>query len=120
VVTDVCVAFLTLSLIEAGYDVFVVTDASGMFFSCFSCFLFIYLFIHNLPRAGTFTPEIARTAHLRMATAGAQLLNLFAVACELARDWRTDLEGLAAYFSEYIPLYKTLITSWSAFTNAKK
>lgn len=29
VVTDVCVAFLTLSLIEAGFEVFVVTDASG-------------------------------------------------------------------------------------------
>jgi len=97
VVTDVCVAFLTLSLIEAGYDVFVVTDASG-----------------------TFSADIARTSHLRMANAGAQLLNLFAVVCELARDWRTDLEGLAKYFAEYFPLYKNLIVSWSAFTNQKK
>jgi nicotinamidase-related amidase len=31
VVTDVCVAFPALSAIEAGYDVFVVTDASGTF-----------------------------------------------------------------------------------------
>jgi nicotinamidase-related amidase len=31
VVTDVCVAFPTLSALAAGYDVFVVTDASGTF-----------------------------------------------------------------------------------------
>src|SRR5690606_31000810 len=30
-VTDVCVAFPTLSALEAGYEVFVVTDASGTF-----------------------------------------------------------------------------------------
>jgi nicotinamidase-related amidase len=31
VVTEVCVAFPALSAIEEGYDVFVVTDASGTF-----------------------------------------------------------------------------------------
>lgn len=31
VVTEVCVAFPALSAIEAGYDVFVITDASGTF-----------------------------------------------------------------------------------------
>jgi len=31
VVTDVCVAFVALSALEAGYEVFVVTDASGTF-----------------------------------------------------------------------------------------
>ncbi len=31
VVTEVCVAFPALSAIEAGFDVFVVTDASGTF-----------------------------------------------------------------------------------------
>ena len=31
VVTDVCVAFLALSAREEGYEVFVVTDASGTF-----------------------------------------------------------------------------------------
>ncbi|KFY84725.1 hypothetical protein V500_09036 [Pseudogymnoascus sp. VKM F-4518 (FW-2643)] len=31
VLTEVCVAFPALSLIEQGYDVFVVTDASGTF-----------------------------------------------------------------------------------------
>eukprot|EP00026_Physarum_polycephalum_P014705 Phypoly_transcript_15252.p1 GENE.Phypoly_transcript_15252~~Phypoly_transcript_15252.p1 ORF type:complete len:228 (+),score=44.43 Phypoly_transcript_15252:210-893(+) len=93
IVTDVCVTFLTLSLREAGYDVFVVTDASG-----------------------TFTPQIAADAHARIATSGAQLLNLFAVACELARDWRTDLTGLANYFSQTIPIYGALISSFNSFT----
>jgi nicotinamidase-related amidase len=31
VVTDVCVAFPTLAALAEGYDVFVVTDASGTF-----------------------------------------------------------------------------------------
>ena len=30
-VTDVCAAFVTLSALEAGYEVFVLTDASGTF-----------------------------------------------------------------------------------------
>jgi nicotinamidase-related amidase len=34
VVTAVCVAFVTLSALEAGYEVFVVTDASGAFNTC--------------------------------------------------------------------------------------
>lgn len=32
IVTDVCVAFAALSLIEAGYDVFVVSDCSGTYY----------------------------------------------------------------------------------------
>jgi len=96
VVTDVCVTFLALSLIEEGYDVYAVTDASG-----------------------TFTKEIRDASHIRMAAAGVQLVNFFAVACELARDWRTDLTGLADYFSEFIPGYKNIITSYDAFTTAK-
>jgi hypothetical protein len=33
-------------------------------------------------------------------------------ACELHRDWRNDIEGLGALFSEYIPNYRNLITSY--------
>jgi hypothetical protein len=37
-----------------------------------------------------------RTAALmRMQSAGAELVNWFAVACELHRDWRNDIEGWA-------------------------
>jgi nicotinamidase-related amidase len=91
VVTEVCVAFPALSAIEAGYEVFVVTDASG-----------------------TFNEVTRHAAWARMAAAGAQLMNWFGVACELHRDWRNDIEGLGALFSNYIPNYRNLITSYLA------
>jgi nicotinamidase-related amidase len=91
VVTDVCVAFPTLSALEAGYDVFVVTDASG-----------------------TFNKDVRDAALLRMAHAGAQLVNWFSVACELHRDWRNDVEGLGNLLSQHIPNYRNLIRSYLA------
>lgn len=91
IVTDVCVAFPTLSALEAGYEVFVVTDASG-----------------------TFNEAVRQAAWARMASAGAQLLNWFSVACELHRDWRNDIEGLGNLLSNHIPAYRNLITSYLA------
>jgi nicotinamidase-related amidase len=88
IVTDVCVAFCALSAIEAGYDVFVVTDASG-----------------------TFDESCRYAAWNRMSSAGIQLINWFAVACELHRDWRNDMEGLGNLLAGYIPDYKNLMTS---------
>lgn len=91
VVTEVCVAFPALSAIEEGFEVFVVTDASGTF------------------------NEIARqSAWNRMSAAGAQLMNWFGIACELHRDWRNDVEGLAKLLSDHIPDYKNLMTSYVA------
>ena len=91
VVTEVCVAFPALSAIEEGFDVFVVTDASG-----------------------TFNAVTRDAAWSRMEAAGAQLMNWFGVACELHRDWRNDIEGLGALFSTYIPNYRNLMTSYFA------
>lgn len=91
VVTEVCVAFPALSAIEAGYEVFVVTDASGTF--------------NEVTRSG---------AWMRMAAGGVQLINWFGVACELHRDWRNDVEGLGNLLAEYIPNYRNLITSYQA------
>jgi hypothetical protein len=91
VVTEVCVAFPALSAIEEGFDVFVVTDASG-----------------------TFNEVTRQAAWSRMEAAGAQLMNWFGVACELHRDWRNDIEGLGALFSTYIPNYRNLMTSYLA------
>ena len=88
VVTDVCVA---LSAREAGYEVFAVTDASG-----------------------TFDQGVRTAALMRMQAAGVQLVNWFAVACELHRDWRNDIEGLGALLSDHIPNYRNLMTSYSA------
>ncbi|MGB5134047.1 MAG: isochorismate family cysteine hydrolase YcaC [Prochlorococcaceae cyanobacterium] len=91
VVTEVCVAFPALSAIEAGFEVFVVTDASG-----------------------TFNEVTRHASWARMSAAGVQLMNWFGVACELHRDWRNDVEGLGSLLSEYIPNYRNLITSYSA------
>lgn len=89
VVTEVCVAFPALSAIEEGYDVFVVTDASGMF------------------------NEVTRhSAWNRMSEAGAQLMTWFGLACELHRDWRNDIEGLGTLFSNHIPDYRNLMNSY--------
>jgi nicotinamidase-related amidase len=95
VVTEVCVAFPALSALEEGYEVFVVTDASG-----------------------TFNEVTRDAAWARMQSAGVQLMSWFGVACELHRDWRNDIEGLGALFSSYIPNYRNLMTSY--FTITKK
>lgn len=91
VVTEVCVAFPALSAIEHGYEVFVVTDASG-----------------------TFNKTTRDAAWLRMQAAGVQLMTWFGVACELHRDWRNDIEGLGTLFSNHLPAYRNLITSFNA------
>ncbi len=93
VVTEVCVAFPALSAIEEGYEVFVVTDASG-----------------------TFNEVTRDAAWLRMQAAGVQMMSWFGVACELHRDWRNDVEGLGALFSNYIPNYRNLMTSYFAMS----
>lgn len=60
-----CTAFLALSLRAEGYVVFANSDASG-----------------------TFDVKTAEDANDRMRAAGVQVLSLFAIACELMRDWR--------------------------------
>ena len=96
VVTEVCVAFPALAAIEAGFEVFVVTDASG-----------------------TFNEITRHSAWQRMSDAGAQLMTWFGVACELHRDWRNDIEGLGQLFSNHIPDYRNLIHSYTTLTAGK-
>lgn len=95
VVTEVCVAFPALSAIEEGFEVFAVTDASG-----------------------TFNEVVRDAAWNRMAAAGVQMMTWFAVACELHRDWRRDVEGLAMLLSNHIPDYRNLMTSYAATKRA--
>jgi nicotinamidase-related amidase len=90
IVTEVCVAFPALSAIEEGFDVFVVTDASG-----------------------TFNEITRHSAWDRMSAAGVQLMTWFGVACELHRDWRNDIAGLGTLFSDHIPDYRNLMKSYS-------
>jgi nicotinamidase-related amidase len=95
IVTDVCVAFPTLSALKEGFQVFVVADASG-----------------------TFNKQVADAALIRMAHAGAVITNWFAVACELQRDWRKSGEGLGNLLANHLPTYKNLITTHNA--NSKR
>ncbi len=95
VVTDVCVAFPALSALAEGYQVFVATDASG-----------------------TFNTSVRDAALMRMAHAGAVMTNWFAVACELQRDWRNNMEGLATLLANHLPAYQNLITSYNALSKA--
>ena len=90
VVTEVCVSFPALSALEEGYDVFVVTDASG-----------------------TFNQTTRDAAWHRMSQAGAQLMTWFGVGCELHRDWRNDIEGFGGILAAHLPHYANLIQSFS-------
>jgi len=94
VVTEVCVSFPVLSALEEGYEVFVVTDASG-----------------------TFNPVTRDGAWDRMSQSGAQLVNWFAAACELHRDWRNDIEGFGGILGNHLPQYANLMQSYMAQTS---
>lgn len=91
IVTEVCVAFPALSALAEGYEVFVITDASG-----------------------TFNELTRHSAWMRMQSAGAQLLNWFAMSNELRRDWRKDPTGYTNLFYQTIPSYAPLIDSFKA------
>jgi nicotinamidase-related amidase len=90
------VAFPTLSALEEGYQVFVITDASG-----------------------TFNEITRHSAWDRMSAAGAQLMTWFGAACELHRDWRNDVEGLGTLFANHIPDYRNLINSYTTIQSSK-
>ena len=96
VVTEVCVAFPALSALEEDFEVFVITDASGTF--------------NHLTRDSAWD---------RMSNAGAQLMTWSGMACELHRDWRNDIEGLGALFSNHIPDYRNLINSYNQHSSQK-
>ncbi|ESK84546.1 ycac protein [Moniliophthora roreri MCA 2997] len=84
IVTDVCTAFLALSLLEEGYEVFANSEASG-----------------------TYSRRIADEANDRMRAAGVNVLSMFAVATDLMRDWRQTpgYPELSPYFDQYFPVY---------------
>ncbi|KAI1275236.1 Isochorismatase-like protein [Xylaria sp. FL0933] len=84
IVTDVCTAFLALSLRDAGYSVFANHEASG-----------------------TTSVDIRENANDRMRNAGVQLLSYFAVICELMRDWRNTPGGAEIFplLDRFYPAY---------------
>ncbi|KAK7049953.1 hypothetical protein VNI00_005384 [Paramarasmius palmivorus] len=93
IVTDVCTAFLALSLIEEGYEVFANSEASG-----------------------TYSKRIADEANERMRAAGVHVLSLFAIVGELMRDWR-DTPGypeLTPYLDKYFPVAGMVTRNFNA------
>ncbi|KAK7187319.1 hypothetical protein DPSP01_002453 [Paraphaeosphaeria sporulosa] len=89
IVTDVCTAFLALSLRSEGYSVFANVEASGT------------------------TSTLARdTANLRMQAAGVHLVSFFAILADLMRDWRNPLPGvekIVPIINDYMPAYGYLM-----------
>ncbi|PPQ71884.1 hypothetical protein CVT26_007008 [Gymnopilus dilepis] len=84
ITTDVCTAFLALSLIEEGYEVFANAEASG-----------------------AISQRVADDANDRMRAAGVHVLSNFAINCDLMRDWRNTPGSaeLLPYFDKYLPTY---------------
>ena len=72
--TDVCVAFVALSAIEAGYDVYAVIDASG-----------------------TWNKLVQEMAVQLMVLAGVVPITWVAVAAELQADWRAGRPARASH-----------------------
>ena len=91
VVTDLCVTYVALSALQAGYEVFVVVDASG-----------------------SVSEQVANAALARMANAGVQLMSWFSVAGELQRDWRNDAVGFGALLGKHFPDYYNVVKSYEA------
>lgn len=92
ITTDVCVAFATLSALDAGYEVYVVADASG-----------------------SMNADTQSASLMRMADAGAIMGTWFAISCELLWDWRNPAgPGSAQLFIEHMPSYAEVFNSHKA------
>jgi nicotinamidase-related amidase len=82
IVTDVCTAFLALSLRAEGYTVFA-----------------------NVEGSGTTSTLNRDTANLRMDKAGVHLVSMFAIIGDLMRDWRSTpgAAEVLPYLDKYLP-----------------
>lgn len=89
--TEVCVAFVALSAIKEGYDVYAVIDSSG-----------------------TWNKLVQEVAVARMVQAGIKPITWVAVGAELQVDWRNNPTGneLGAVMGEHLPFYGNLIGSY--------
>lgn len=90
--TEVCVAFVALSAIKAGYEVYAVIDASG-----------------------TWNKLVQEVAIARMVQAGIQPTTWVAVGAELQRDWRNPTgQGLGQIMGDHLNFYGNLFASHMA------
>ena len=92
ITTDVCVAFAALSALDAGFEVYVVTDASG-----------------------SMSHQTQLASLLRMQDAGAIMGTWFALSCEMLYDWRNPKgQETAQLFVEHFPAYAEIFHSHAA------
>jgi nicotinamidase-related amidase len=90
--TEVCVAFVALSAVQAGYDVYAVIDSSG-----------------------TWNQLVQEVAITRMVQAGVKPMTWVAVGAELQADWRKSTGGgLGQIMAEHLNFYGNLIGSFMA------
>ena len=90
--TEVCVAFVALSAIEAGYEVYAVVDASG-----------------------TWNKLVQEIAVARMVQAGVVPMTWVAVGAELQADWRNPTGAqLGEIMGAHLPFYGNLFASFHA------
>jgi nicotinamidase-related amidase len=94
ITTDVCVAFAALSALDAGYEVYVVVDASG-----------------------SMNADVQSAALTRMSAAGATIGTWFALSCELLSDWRNPAGAdTAQLFVNHMPSYAEVYHSYKALS----
>lgn len=92
ITTDVCVAFAALSALDAGFEVYVVSDASG-----------------------SMSEQTQLASLMRMQDAGAIIGTWFAIACEMLYDWRNPKGAESAQlFVEHFPAYAEIYHSHQA------
>lgn len=98
ITTDVCVAFAALSALDAGFEVYVVSDASG-----------------------SMSEQTQLASLMRMQDAGAIIGTWFALSCEMLSDWRNPKgQETAQLFVEHFPAYAEIYHSHRAASGAAK
>ncbi len=92
-----CVAFPTLAMLQDGYQVFPVVDASG-----------------------AWSPYEAQAAMQRMTSAGAELQTVFALGAELQADWKNEsANAMLEPFVENLPEYGFVVQNFWNNANQK-
>lgn len=94
-----CVSFPTLAMLQDGYQVFPVVDASG-----------------------AWSKYEAEAAMQRMSSAGAELVSVFALGAELQADWKRESANAAgAVFNKYLPEYGFVMDNfWNNADESKR
>jgi len=90
--TEVCLAFVAMSAVKAGYDAYAVIDASG-----------------------TWSKLVQEVAIARMAQAGVVPVTWVAVAAELQADWRNPVsKKMEGVMGAHLPFHANVVATFEA------